>query len=716
MTATIGLFRLALILSIVALGTALPARTALAASPPPQPSGPPIPTPDPTLASPGAPASPQPAPPRAIQQPAGLRPSPGSLAAQHQAQHAAQIAATRSAHQAANSARRAAQAAAAEKAAEAEWRQTGEPGRLIVVRPHVIDVVRSGHLTSRIKRAAGPVSLRSLAPYVPSGWLTISGDTAVLSTTLALTANSALVSDVAALRLSVDPDPASAASIWVGQGSLSLKNVLVTSWDSGSQQAPPASVARRAFLVVGAGGHLDASGTTLSDLGATAGSPGGGDHVGVVFAPGSSGSLVQTRFLRNLVGLKLSGSTNVLLDRVTVDHSTGDGLVLHNDRGTTLRAVDVTNNGGNGVLVTGGAGDRVLTGINASGNGAFGVALIRPNHLQVTGIATSADRSGGLRLTGCTTCSVTGTTARNEPVAVLVNGTGSQIAIQHVQAHGGELGLVLDHGVTDVDVSDLTVDHARTTGVAVAASRVQLRGLTVSDSIIGVRLSRTAARVTLAGSTVVGGRDGIVASRGATEVTLRSVVVRDVGHDALNTAAADTTITGGRITGGKIGINARASTGIEATSVSGVMEGVHVARGVTVRGNRVDVLATSSGIKVEPRGRFLLNDSRVRAREPLRGAVVLEGHDTVSLPPFPWVGFMGVVLVAVAVLLETLNTIRDRLTGRRPPTAISAPTVVTLAARGARVDAAMRRAGRPVGRHLVIQRAQPPSGGATGHR
>jgi hypothetical protein len=44
-----------------------------------------------------------------------------------------------------------------------------------------------------------------------------------------LTADTTLDAGVATLRLSGDPDPASAASIWVCRGTLTLNNVLVTS-------------------------------------------------------------------------------------------------------------------------------------------------------------------------------------------------------------------------------------------------------------------------------------------------------------------------------------------------------------------------------------------------------------------------------------------------------------------------------------------------------
>jgi hypothetical protein len=592
-------------------------------------------------------------------------PPRGSLAAQRRAAHAAQIAANRAAHQQASQARRAAEAAAAEQAAQAAWLRTGKPARLIVVRPRVIDTITAGHLTSRLARAGGPLSLLDVAAYVPSDWLTISRDTAVLSATLALTADSTLDAGVATLRLSGDSDPASAASIWVGRGTLTLNNVLVTSWYSASQQPMPVSAPGRPFLVVGSGGQLNASGTTLSDLGATGGPPAGGDRAGVVFAPGSSGSLLRTRLVRNLVGLKLSRSNRVHLEGVTVDDSGNDGLILHEDQGTNLQTVNVTNSGGNGVLVTGVAGGRVLSGVSTSGNGAFGVAVIRQNHVQVMDTATSANRAGGLRLTGCTACTITRTTVANEPIGLLVNGGGSQVAVDHAQMRSVGRGVVLTHGVTEIDIHDLSVDDAGTIGVAVAATGVRLRGINVRNSTTGVQVNSLASQVAVADPTIVGGGNGIVVADGARGVTLKNVTIGGVDHTAVVVSAPDVLITGGRIHGGNTGINLRAPARIDGTSVSEVREGVHVARGVTGRGSRIDVLATNSGIKVDGDGQFILTNSRVRANQALRGRVVLKGDNTISLPPFPWFGGIGVLLIAAAVSLELLHIVLQR---RRGPT------------------------------------------------
>ena len=586
-----------------------------------------------------------------------------STPAQRKAQHDAQIAAIRYANQAASDARRAEHMAAADQAADAEWQRTGKPAQLIVVRPRVIDTVSGGHLTSRLGRGGGPLSLRTLAAYLPPGWLSISGDTVVLSAALALTAGATLDPGVANLRLSSGPDAASAASIWVGRGTLTLHNITVTSWDSAAQQPTPAAAAGRPFITVGSGGHLDTTDATISDLGVTGSAAGDHHHTGVAFGPGSTGTLVRTRLARNMIGLQLSGSQNVRLDGVTVEHSGGDGLVLHDDHATTLNGIDLTNNARNGVLVTGAVAGRSLSGVNAHGNGDFGAAVVRQTGLQVTGLSTLENRSGGLRLTGCRACAVTGTISGREPIGLLFDGGSSQITVNNPRVHGAARGVVLSHGVTDVDIRGLSVDQSSTVGVAVAATGVQLRGIVVSNSTTAVKVSGSAARVTLTGPTVTGGRDGIVIAGGASAVTLRDVEVRGVRHVGVIVSSPGVVIAGGQIDGGSTGINARAPTTIEGTSVSRVGEGIHVARGVTVHGTRIDVVATHSGIKVDSDGQFVLTNSRVRAHESLRGQVVPRETNAISPPPFPWLGGIGVMLIGMAVLLELLRSIMQWRTG-----------------------------------------------------
>jgi hypothetical protein len=595
-------------------------------------------------------------------------------AARRAAQHQAALAATRAASQQ----RQVNRTAAAQREAQALWQRTGRPSRMIVIRPHVVDVVTAGRLTSRIQRGGGPLNVSQLTTYVPGTWVASSGGTTLLSAAVVLTAGTTLNSSGATIRLAGGATPGSAAAIWVGRGILNLNNVTVTSWDP-QKQAPMASSPGRPFIMVGSGGQLRASNATLNNLGAAPGGHGGGDRSGVVFGAGSTGALVRTKLERNQVGLKLSGSSNVRLNAVDVDGSDGDGLVLRGDHGTSLSGVTATGNGGNGVVLSGAAAGRVLSGVSVSGNGAFGVAAERQSSAQISGLSTSGDRSGGIRLTGCTGCSVARTTSSNEPVGLLVNGAATRVTLDHPQVHGGARGLVLDHGVNDVDIEGLAVDHASAVGLAIAASGVQVRHIAVSDSDTAVKISSAASRVVLSSPTIARGNEGVVAAKGARDVQVQNLVAENVGRDAVVTDAQGTVITGGRITGGHTGINARAATTIEGTTIGGAIEGVHATPPASVRATNLDVLAVTSGIKIDPSAQFVLVDSTVQARRAIRGQAILQGHDTISMPPFWWLGGVGVLLVLIAVLLEVAQTLLQRRGGAAAVRPARAPARLAVA-------------------------------------
>jgi hypothetical protein len=120
----------------------------------------------------------------------------------------------------------------------------------------------------------------------------------------------------------------------------------------------------------------------------------------------STGSLIRTTLARNSIGLKLDRTDRVRLDGVTVSDSAADGLVLRGDRGTALTGITVRGNGGNGVLVTGPSSERPITGIAATGNKLFGVALLGQTTPQITAISTAHNTVGGVRVSWSTNTTI----------------------------------------------------------------------------------------------------------------------------------------------------------------------------------------------------------------------------------------------------------------------------------------------------------------------
>ncbi|WP_445187128.1 right-handed parallel beta-helix repeat-containing protein [Pseudonocardia sp. Cha107L01] len=609
------------------------------------------------------------------------------------AAHRAANAARRAAKAQAAANRRAAQRAASAASALANWNRTGRPNQLVIVRGRHIDLVVNGRMTNRVVRAAGPLTLATLAKYLPAGWLSLPGNgSAQLTASVVLTAGTLLDNgpDVHVLNLASGPNSNTAAGLWVGHATLNLHGLTVNAVDPPA--GTPAATAQRGFLVAGNGGTLNVADATLTNLGApppvkpvvppapapsTRAVPGARtpptpapapvvlpagtrNEPGIAFSPGSTGSVVRSTLKGNGIGLKLAGSRNVHLDTVTMTQSKADGLVLRGDQGTTMKAVHSQHNAGNGVLVNGASSPRPISGFDTLGNQRFGLAVIRQNQPQISNVTSVGDQAGGVRLTATTGAAVTNVSSTDSPVGLIVNGGSNHLKLTGVHTRGGLRGIVATGGVSALEIASAQVTDAGRAGIAVAATDANLHQLTISGSTTGLQISGRAARTTVTDAHVSGGHTGIRIAEGASVVALNQVTTDGVSGTGISTAAPGTKITNARVTGGTTGINARAAADITSTSVSGVNEAIHSGPAVQVTGKKVDLLAAATGVKVDPNGVFLLTDSRVRAHLALRGQVDLFGANTISPPPFNWVGAFGVLFIALAFLLELAHFIRQR--------------------------------------------------------
>jgi hypothetical protein len=625
------------------------------------------------------------------------------------AAHRAALAARRAAKAQAAANRRAAQRAAAAASAQANWNRTGRPNQLVIVRGRHIDLVVNGRQTSRVVRAPGPLTLASLSRFLPPGWLALPGDgSAQLTASIVLTAGTVLDNgpEVRVLNLASGANSNTAAGLWVGRATLNLHGLTVNAVDPPA--GTPAATAQRGFLVAGAGGTLNVADATLINLGAQppakpaiipAGAPapaqapaappqGTRIEPGIAFGPGSTGSVVRSTLKGNGIGLKLAGSQNVHLDTVTMTLSRSDGLVLRGDRGTTMTAVHSQHNAGNGVLVSGVSTDRPISGFDTSANERFGLAVVRQNLPQISNVTTADDRAGGVRLTATTNATVTNVSSSDSPVGLIANGGSNHLKLTGVRTQGGLRGIVATGGVSTVEIASAQVSGAARTGIAVAATDANLHQLTIAGSTTGLQISGRAARATVTDARITGGHTGVRVSRGATVVALDQISTNGVSGTGITTASPGIKISNARVTGGATGINARAAAAITGSTVTGVNEAIHSGPAVQVTGKQVDLLANSTGVKVDPDGAFLLTDSRVRAHVALRGQVNLFGTNTISPPPFNWIGAFGVLFIALAFLLELAHFTRQR---RKVRVAFAAP-VPSSVPRSVPVPAMQRRA------------------------
>jgi hypothetical protein len=588
----------------------------------------------------------------------------------------------------ARAAKRATQLAQAAQRARSAWEVRGRPISMVVIRPDTVDLVTDGRLTRRLPRRQGDLTIAGLSRYLPGSWLSITGDTARLTAAVVLTPRVTLDigGEVKTLELAGGATLPEAASIHTGSGRLMVHGVTITSSDRTFRQLMSPSPGRP-FIVVSPGGRLDAADATFTGLGTAPTDP--ENRPGVQFNTGGGGSLVRTSLLRNGTGLRLSGSQGVRLDGVTISDSTGDGLVLDNDRGTTMSGIRTERNGGYGVRATGTRGDRPVTGIVAAANGKFGIAAIQATGMQIIDVTSSGDASGGLEVSRSNDVIVSGFTATDEPMGVFTHIGSTNTVLDRLWITGGRRGLVVEKTTKHLTVRASTIAGARVAGASIGGTDVELRDLSVSHSRTGVRVERGASDVTVMNLEVSDGQDGVVATPGTTRVVLQNLTADRIENDAIRSFSPDTRILGGTITGGSTGITVGAAATISGTSITRTDEGIRVRSTGLVHADAVDINAVSVGIDAEAGSPVLLTGSRVHALEAVRGELDQQGVNDLTLPPLNLLGVIGLPLVLVAVVLELAHTVRQRGSGevvrrRLPPVPTAAASSTRTSARPAR--------------------------------
>jgi hypothetical protein len=585
-------------------------------------------------------------------------------------QRAREEAAERQARAQAAAERRAAQLAAAAQRARVAWDGHGQPHRMIIVRERTIDLVTDGRLVRQAPRAGGALTLSTLDRFVPDDWLTVDGDTATVAAAIVLTPTQSLTlgGDVRAVRLAGGPTPADAAAIYTGSGRLALRAVTVDSFDPTTRQAMPAGPGRP-FIVVSGGGRFEAVDSAIDDLGTVPTDP--APRAGLTLGETSTGSLVHTTLRRNSIGLKLDRTDGVRLEGVTVSESVADGLVLRGDRATTLIGVEADGNGGNGVVVTGPSSDRRVTGISASGNTLFGLAVVGQTGTRLGDIATGTNRVGGVRVSWSTDVAISDLTSTTDPIGIYTHVGSARIAIDRARISGARRGVHMEKTTRGLDITASTITGASITGISVGGHELTLNQVVVIDSAAAMRVENGAGEVTADGLTVTGGQQGVVALPSTRHVVLRRLAADGVGHAALRTFSPDLQLIDGRISGSTTGIDAGAATVVAGVTIDEVDQGIRVRSPNLVDIDNVDISALSVGINVAPGSPVRLAGSHVDALEAVRGELIQDGANDLSLPPFTLIGAIGIPLILLTVILDQIRVVRQRGIGpsrrRSPP-------------------------------------------------
>ena len=620
------------------------------------------------------PATPKSAAPTRDPQPAPVPDPKQQAAAQRQAREQAAAAA---AGVQARAQKRAAQLAAAGQRAQASWVSHGHPKKMVIVRQRSIDVVEDGRLTRQAPRSGGALTLATLDRFVPTDWVVVSRDSADVSAAIVLGPGQRLTlgDAVKTVRLAGGPTAADAASLYTGSGRLILRGVTIGSFDASNQQPLPVGPGRP-FIVVNGGGHIEATDASINDLGTLPTDP--APRAALALSQTSTGSLVRTTLARSGIGLKLDRTDRVRLEAVTVADSAGDGLVLRGDQGTALIDVRSTGNGGNGVLVTGPSSERPITGISASGNKLFGLAMLGQTTPKVDHVATAGNAVGGIRVSASTDVAISDITATDDPIGVYTHVGSDRVVIERAQIVGARRGLHIEKTTKALTLNASSITGASVAGVSIGGHDTTLNQVSISDSATAVRVERGAAGVAINGMSMFGGSDGLVALSATKDVVLRNVNSDGVSRTAIRTFSTGLQILDSRISGGSTGVDAGAATTISNTVIDDVQEGIRSRSDDPVVVNDAVVSALSVGINVAPGSPVRLAGSHVDALEAIRGTLSQDGINELSLPPLNLLGAIGVPLILLALVLEQVQTYRQRgvaRTARRlpPPLALPSP-------------------------------------------
>ncbi|MFI7499190.1 right-handed parallel beta-helix repeat-containing protein [Streptomyces sp. NPDC049687] len=554
----------------------------------------------------------------------------------------------------------------------AAWQRSGRPDRLAVVRPGTVTLVSHGSVVKRLYPPYGPLPLSWLAANAGREWVryvpakagaakTVRIDTAVLlapGTTLQMGRRTPTV------LMTAGKTAASGTWISGSRATLDIDDVTLASATADGTDPAPADMAGRPYLAMGAGGHMTISGTEVIGFGRGAGAP--ARESGVTWGKGATGSATGSTFQGGRTGLRLTGSTGVALDKVTVKESVRDGVVLKGDRGTTVEGLTVEGSGGNGVTV-GGTDRRTLSGVTTGDNHGTGLKATAQRGLTLTATASHHDAGGGVRLISCVSCTVDKAVVDGAPSAISVSGPGARVTVRDARLTGGGDGAGVALGA---DIAGATVTGGTISGfdrgIAVAGPDVRVDGTAVTGAGTGVKVYGRAHDVALNSVVVRGGRAGVTASATTRDVVLSDVRISGTSRKGLASASEGLVVTGGSVSGTVTAVDLGASARLEKLTVSDSRRGVHLAADVHARGQDLDILAERKGIQADAGAWISITDSRVRAPTALSGNGTIKrlGDTEVTLPPFPWLGFAALVALTLAVLLQTIHQVRHRRTPR----------------------------------------------------
>jgi hypothetical protein len=385
----------------------------------------------------------------------------------------------------------------------------------------------------------------------------------------------------------------------------------------------------------------------------------GGDGIGI-YGNGSGrrfGAITVSGNQR--FGVAAAGQQGLALGGLTVSSDHVGGIRLTRCVGTIITAL-TSNDEPIGVAISGASQQTQLIGAVVH-RGGVGVAVRKGvSGVQINQLTADGSGAFGVRVDAASQVVLRDSAVSIGGTALWIGGASQDVTVTGGTLAGGQFGIAVAAPASQVSLTGVTAGGTHRAGIAISASGVRLAQVTVNNSQDGLHIYRQATGIDAQDVTITGGGNGVVASAATSDIRLSNLIVQGVSNDAVATSSPGLIISGGRLSGGNTGVNARAPMTLTALTINQVTEGIHVQQKVHATGTDINVLAEKTGIKADPAADFVLTNSSVHAPVSLKGNIILQGINDIGLPPVPWLAVVGLCAVCAAILLQFVHRVRQR--------------------------------------------------------
>lgn len=603
-------------------------------------------------------------------------------------------------------------------------------GRALLVRPHSVEVVRSGKILRSIS-LTGPLDLSRLPNLI--------GDTAYVSwqakgvlrlgAVLRAGSLSTVTGGLPVLnRLELGDAGGGPARLLGAHATVRLNGVTVAAVPA--QQGGPTEPGSLRF----SDSTVELTATTLAGLGAVPADRAKAEHPAIpaLRTRGGTVTITDSVVTGGGDGLVVIDAANLTLQRVRAQQTGGDGIRLRGGAAGTIGAVTSTGNRRYGVMIAGSIRARLAGPFTLGGNRTAGLGVVGASHLDISNVASTKDQTG-VRLKGVSAVNLAQVTTQDDKRGVVVEG-GNGVRLSKVSTTRDDAGVTIAASQA-VTLTQVTSSHARRAGISVDGDTVTIASSTVTDAQDGLVIPAKSRNVTVRGSAFSGSRNGVrVASAsgpvvlagsrldsakgsalritgpgttvdsctvtGATGITVRGkgrlvatgtvVTVQnhavDIGRgvgpatmkggavtsrDSVAVSAAGTSLTmdGVQIEGGEVGVQAHGEFVGQGLRLSATGTGIRLSKGAQASVSDSTVTAGNIGIAAAMGAAATLTNTDVHAALASRGKVTFRGPNRWSHEPMRWLGVGVLVALTLGILMEMLRTInyrRERRCGLAP--------------------------------------------------